>query len=165
MRRLGGIWTLTLALTACAGSDTKDDGQGGAALSCTANTMRLKGQIDGTAVDRTESVSGSGLTQLGAGHFDSLYVGRNLINDPERSWVVLDWPSAVANGARSTATGTLTLPATEPRGNQALCAREGTFVGFNDDGTFYFGLRSIAAGSACDVPVAGNIDGCWNSAH
>ena len=164
-RRLSILPALGLALAACGGSDDETGGQNaGAAVECAPDSMRLKGTIDGTPVDRSEPIQGSGLTQVGAGHFDSMYVGPDLINDPERSWLVLDWPAAVPHDSRSTATGTLVLPAGEPMAGQTLCARDGTFVGFTREGVFYFGLRSLSAGTDCTTPLAGSLDGCWFNA-
>jgi hypothetical protein len=162
---LVGMVACTLALAGCDGTGSEGDGtQAGSLVDCAADSMHLKGEIEGTAVDRTEGISGGGLTQVGEGHFDSMYVGRELIDDPERSWVVLYWPSGIEYGAESNARGTLMLPGSEPHGADALCAGEGTFVGFDDAGVFYFGLRSLSAGDACDAPIAGSVDGCWYNA-
>jgi hypothetical protein len=163
-QRLGVIPASALILAACGGSDD-EGGQPGATIACAPDTMRLKGKIEETQVDRTEPISGSGLTQLGEGHFDSMYVGRDLINDPTRSWLVLDWPAGIAHGERSNASGTLVLPSGEKMAGETLCAGAGTFVGFGDDGMFYFGLRSLATGTDCSAALAGSLDGCWNNPH
>jgi hypothetical protein len=151
-----------LVLFAVGCGDSDDEGAAFDVLPCEAAQFRLTGAIDAQAVDITEVAAG-GFVQGNAATFDqnSLFGGSN--PDPTTTKVHLEWSGALAHGDSTHVSGTVVMPAGQPRGEEVLCVGGDSRVGFSDDGHFGFSLSNLSGGSNCSVSVPGTLQGCWRS--
>jgi hypothetical protein len=156
------LLALSLALlpAACGGGGSSSGSGGTEQASCQPGQFKLAGYISTQDVQVTALSEGSGLTQVGTGQLD---VGADPDpSAPARPQLHLTWPQGLVDGTSSVATGTFT-PIDGPLAGQTLCVGAGTTVIiFTDDKGVGFTLKGFASGANCDMPVSGEVDGCWD---
>lgn len=145
----------------CSGSDPS-----AGFIACSPGQMHVEGDIDGTAVNITQSPQGSGFGQSNDG--GSFWVSE-LVPDPTRMDLAIDWSPSIIDGATANVTSAKvvmpTQPATVAFGGQTFCAGAGSQIRIpkrsENVADLQFNLTSLSGGTGCAEARTGTLRGCW----
>ncbi|HMJ10476.1 MAG TPA: hypothetical protein VK524_03665 [Polyangiaceae bacterium] len=148
------------------GCSDSDDNHGSAfeIVACEAGQFRLVGTVDGQAVNISEVASG-GFAQGNTAVFDQNRAFGGVDPNPENTKVHLEWSGGLADGNSTGVSGTVMLPAGQPRSGETLCPSGDSRVGFSEDGRFGFALTSLTGGTDCSESVPGTLQAAGAPEH
>jgi hypothetical protein len=155
---MGRHWFVLAALLtfACGGGDDSDEKGGSGSMTCAPGELALDGSLDGEAVSYRGPLKVYAWTQLGRGKLDASFA--------EGGSFHAEWAQLVGNGTTFSATGSITLPPTEPHAGETLAYDSGTFTKL--DGGVRFKVSGFKLNVQCisapcpSEDVIGTLQGC-----